>query len=128
MEPDPSREILAGRKRQLYQRIDALIGELRRRKALSNGAVREIERELARLRDALHQLTPLGRRSTAYLEHIERLELSMRHLRELKRQHRKEAWRDMFEVRREILRLLPELQEVLALERVVCVDDHERQD
>ena len=107
----------------LARAVDLLVAEIRRRKRISNGFKREIEQELVRIKIALKSLTPLGMRSESSAERIERLERDLRHMLEKKHEQRIKAWRDMFEIKREIIKLFPELGDLVMLSDLLQILD-----
>lgn len=113
--PPENYGILRARIEGISKAIDLLAEEIRARKKISNGFKQEIEEELLRIKLALNDLAPMGRRAESRAEQIERLEMAFRTLMAKKHEQRERAWKDMFEVKREIIRLFPELNDLKML-------------
>lgn len=105
--------------------IDELAAEILKRKALRNGALREIEEELASFSSLLNEVAPMGRTSVSgkYLDSLNarriHLEKSIARLNELRRTHKVNTWKDIVELKKELIKILPEYQKLIALKKVV---------
>ena len=98
------------------------------RKALRNGALKEIEQELKDLSALLNEVAPLGRSqfSGRYLDSLNarriHLERGIARLNELKRTHKINTWKDIVALKRDLFRLLPEYSELMELKKVINSD------
>ena len=124
--PDPHPEIndlFQQRLDLLQQIIDEIHSEIQKRKALRNGALKEIEDELSKFSSLLLQVAPMGyvNVSSKYVDSLNmrrvHLEKSIARLNELKRSNRIETWRDIVALKRDLFRLLPEYVELLQLNK-----------
>jgi len=105
--------------------IDELGSEIRQRKALRNGALKEIEEELAKLSSLLLEVAPMGyvNVSGKYIDSLNsrrmHLEKGISGLKEQERSQKIETWRDILNLKKELFRLLPEYIELLRMRKVV---------
>jgi len=109
----------------LHQIIEEIIREVRKRKALRNGALKEMESELSKLSSLLLEVAPMGyvNVSGKYVDSQNarrmHLEKSISRLNELKRTHRIETWKDIVSLKRDLFKLLPEYAQLLQLKKVI---------
>lgn len=105
--------------------IDELTSEILKRKALRNGALREIEDELASFSSLLNEIAPMGRTTVSEKQLDNRnarrihLEKGIARLKELRRTHKINTWKDVVEIKKELFKILPEYQKLLGLKKVV---------
>lgn len=109
----------------LHQIIEEIINEIKKRKVLRNGALRDIEDELEKFSSLLLEVAPLGlvNISGKYVDsqnarrmHIEK---SIARLNELKRNQKVESWKDIVALKRDLFKLLPEYSQLLQLKKVM---------
>lgn len=109
----------------LRQIIEEINAEIRDRKLLRNGALKEIEIELNELSVLLNDITPMGsvdvsgdHQNNLNMRRIH-LEKSIARLNELRRSHKIDTWRDIVNLKRELFKLLPEYSQLLHLKKVI---------
>lgn len=105
--------------------LDEIRIEALNRKKLRNGALSEIDDELRKLSSLLLEVAPLGRvnYSGKYVDSLNarrmHLEKSISRLKELKRTHKVETWKDIVALKREIFKVLPEYIQLQQLKDVL---------
>ncbi len=105
--------------------IEEIIREIKSRKVLRNGALREIEEELNQLSSSLNEVAPMGYVNVTgrYEDNINwrriHLEKSIARLRELRRTHKISTWKDIVSLKQELFRLLPEYARLLQLKNMI---------
>lgn len=111
--------------------IEEINTEIRNRKALRNGALKEIEEELDKLYVLLIEVAPMGkvRVSDEHLDSMNErrihLEKSIARLNELRRTHKINTWKDIVNLKRELFKLLPEYSQLMQLKKVIMEDDQD---
>lgn len=121
---DPIGNLLDEKMSLLQFIIDELGLEIRRRKAMRNGSLKEIEEELAKLSSLLLEVAPMGyvNVSGKYIDSLNsrrmHLEKCISGLKEQERKHKLETWRDILSLKKELFRLLPEYVELLRMKKV----------
>lgn len=114
---------------QRLKLLQSILDEIRiealNRKKLRNGALSEIDEELRKLSSLLLEVAPLGRvnYSGKYVDSLNarrmHLEKSISRLKELKRTHKVETWKDIVALKRELFKILPEYIQLQHLKDVL---------
>ena len=105
--------------------LDDIRSEIISRKALRNGALKEIDEELRKLSSLLLEVAPLGRVNYTgkYVDTLNarrmHLEKSISRLKELSRSHKIGSWKDIVELKRELFKILPEYVQLMQLKEVI---------
>ena len=103
--------------------IDEILCEIHDRKLLRNGALAEIEEELAKLSSLLLEVAPLGRVNVSgkFVDSLNarrmHIEKSISRLNELKRASKIDTWKDIVSLKRELFRLIPEYAELMQMKK-----------